>query len=693
MKKFLFGILFLILLVGGFFIYQFGSDYGLNFGGKKLEAKTYEEIKEDFEKDPKNISIEDAYLLAKNEDDEKYYRALYEAYKKEDKDLGLQYLYNEFVMNNNKKVYPILKEEAKSDVTFTATETPYLNIARNSVKEEAKIEDFTGFYDYIFSPKFYDSKTKDECVYSFKCFEFPEEPIDFTDDSYNWPKLKINFIDSNGVKSLGGSPIGYQAGHKNIFFKNFDGKTVLALSMTDFAPKMAMEGFIPVIEQVYIYKDYSMTSTLVIQGGWGTEYRSWGIGSYKPFGVMDEINYYKGEEEISKEEFEKNVVPTNKLINLSKKESKSWIKVSTNKMRGPNDSVNESIRNNLILYTYNISLSQDVDLPYLRPYLKHIYTNQVDDFIMRNEDNNGNDLGKDFEAFITDLDHDGYPEIIMNYGFNFYSLNMREYHTKIIAYDPEKKSTYSLGDFISYGFDYGGYDFCSGGVYRKDGKNYFVIASESGGSSDIEHLLALYEKEGNNLKYIDSTIKMDDAYEERIIFYPTKKTINKMGDYYSWLAKDGIATNFTWPIPNENSKEKFESYAKEILNDSFAKSYIDQDYEEPVDYSETLVKGISITDIDEIKDILLANKMLSLPSYKRLAIGEKYYPKEVILTQDGKTYLDMNVLKDIKGLKVNKDEANILEKDNKKYLDLQDLTKLDLVTSENQDLVRLKENL
>lgn len=82
MKKFLFGILFLILLVGGFFIYQFGSDFGLNFGGKKLEAKTYGEIKEDFEKDSKNISIEDAYLLAKNEDDEKYYRALYEAYKK-----------------------------------------------------------------------------------------------------------------------------------------------------------------------------------------------------------------------------------------------------------------------------------------------------------------------------------------------------------------------------------------------------------------------------------------------------------------------------------------------------------------------------------------------------------------------------------------------------------------------------------
>lgn len=85
--------------------------------------------------------------------------------------------------------------------------------------------------------------------------------------------------------------------------------------------------------------------------------------------------------------------------------------------------------------------------------------------------------------------------------------------------------------------------------------------------------------------------------------------------------------------------------------------------------------------------------MLSLPSYKRLAIGEKYYPKEVILIEDGKTYVDMSVLKDIKGLKVNKDEANILEKDKKKYIDLEDLIKLDLVTSENQDLVRLKEKL
>lgn len=687
MKKFLFGILFLILLVGGFFIYQFGSDFGLNFGGKKLEAKTYGEIKEDFEKDSKNISIEDAYLLAKNEDDEKYYRALYETYKKEDKDLGLQYLYNEFVMNNNKKVYPILKEEAKSDVTFTATETGYLGAARNALKDE---DNFDG---YIFVPKFYDSKTKDEFIYTFNSSNFPEEPQKFLDEGSDYPEINIHYIDKDGVKRIGGSPTGYQVGRENIYFKNFDGKTVLALSMTDDGYTAATEGFVPVIEQVYIYKDYSMTSTLVIQGGWGTQYRSWGIGSYSPFGDMDEIHYYKGEEEISKEEFEKNVVPINKLVNLSKKGSKSWIKVSTNNMDGAIDSLDKKIRSNLILYTYNISLSQDVDLSYLRPYLKHIYTNQVDDFIMRNEDNNGNDLGKDFEAFITDLDQDGYPEIIMNYGFNFYGFNMREYHTKIIAYDPEKKSTYSLGDFISYGFDYGGYDFCSGGVYRKDGKNYLAIASESGGANNLEHLLAIYEKERNNLKYIDSTIKMDDAYEERIIFYPTKKTINKMGDYYSWLAKDGIATNFTWPIPNENSKEKFDSYAKEILNDNFAKSYIDQDHEEPVDYSETLVKGTSITDIDEIKDILLANKMLSLPSYKRLAIGEKYYPKEAILTQDGKTYVDMSVLKDIKGLKVNKDEANILEKDKNKYIDLQDLIKLDLVTSENQDLVRLKEKL
>lgn len=85
--------------------------------------------------------------------------------------------------------------------------------------------------------------------------------------------------------------------------------------------------------------------------------------------------------------------------------------------------------------------------------------------------------------------------------------------------------------------------------------------------------------------------------------------------------------------------------------------------------------------------------MLSLPSYKRLAIGEKYYPKEVILVEGGKTYIDMNVLKDIKDLKVNKDEANILEKDKNKYIDLEDLIELDLVTSENQDLVRLKEKL
>ncbi len=53
----------------------------------------------------------------------------------------------------------------------------------------------------------------------------------------------------------------------------------------------------------------------------------------------------------------------------------------------------------------------------------------------------------------------------------------------------------------------------------------------------------------------------------------------------------------------------------------------------------------------------------------------------------------MSVLKDIKDLKVNKDEANILEKDKNKYIDLEDLIELDLVTSENQDLVRLKEKL
>lgn len=669
MKKFLFGILFLILLGGGFFIYQFGSDFGLSFGGKKLEAKTYGEIKEDFEKDPKNISIEDAYLLAKNEDDEKYYRALYEAYKKEDKDLGLQYLYNEFVMNNNKKVYPILKEEAKSDVTFTATETGYLGAARNSFYDIDYKAQPEYSYDYLFVPKFYDSKTKDEFVYGFKAFKFPYEPIDYTDDSYISPELKINFIDSNGVKHLGGSPSGYQAGQEKIFFKNFDGKTVLALSMTDFAPKMAMEGFIPQIQQVYIYKDYSMTSTLVTQVGEGTEYRSWGIGSYSPFGDVDEIHYYKGDNEISKEEFEKNVVPINKLINLSKKDSKSWIKVKTSNMHDLDFELEQNIVNNLFLYTYNISLSEDVNLAYLRPYLKHIYTVDNSNFLLKYKENNE----KIFFANIYDLDKDGYPEILLNY--ILYRYPFFECHSKIIAYDPEKKSTYGLCDFVNYQImDAGGAETNNGGIYEKDGQRYFALYAEIGGEGGYEQAFTLYKKEGTKLKYIDSSVRQDSE------IYPSKKS----GDGFN---EDTII------YPDVNSKDKYENFYNSIISKEARDKIVD---DSSITYSyklKNIIDPFYLTDIDEIKDILLANKMLSLPSYKRLAIGEKYYPKEVILIEDGKTYVDISVLKDIKGLKVNKDEANILEKDKNKYIDLQDLIKLDLVTSENQDLVRLKEKL
>lgn len=669
MKKFLFGILFLILLVGGFFIYQFGSDFGFNFGGKKLEAKTYGEIKEDFEKDSKNISIEDAYLLAKNEDDEKYYRALYEAYKKEDKDLGLQYLYNEFVMNNNKKVYPILKEEAKSDVTFTATETGYLGAAKNAFYDIDYNAQPEFSYDYLFVPKFYDSKTKDEFVYGFEAFTFPYEPIDYTDDSYISPELKINFIDSKGVKHLGGSPIGYQAGQEKIFFKNFDGKTVLALSMTDFAPKMAMEGFIPQIQQVYIYKDYSMTFTLVTKVAEETEYRSWGIGSYKPFGDVDEIHYYKGDEEISKEEFEKNVVPTNKLINLSKKDSKSWIKVKTSNMHDLDSELEQNIVNNLFLYTYNISLSEDINLDYLRPYLKHIYTIDNSDFLLKYNESNE----KIFFANIYDLDKDGYPEILMNY--ILYRYPFFECHSKIIAYDPEKKSTYSLCDFINYQImDAGGADTNNGGIYEKDGQRYFALYTEIAGEGGYEQALTLYKKEGTKLKYVDSSVRQDSK------IYPSKKS----GDGFY---EESII------YPDTNSKEKYESFYNSIISKEARDKIVDDSL---ITYSyklKNIIDPFYLTDIDEIKDILLANKMLSLPSYKRLAIGEKYYPKEVILIEDGKTYVDMSVLKDIKGLKVNKDEANILEKDKNKYIDLQDLIKLDLVTSENQDLVRLKEKL
>ena len=222
--------------------------------------------------------------------------------------------------------------------------------------------------------------------------------------------------------------------------------------------------------------------------------------------------------------------------------------------------------------------------------------------------------------------------------------------------------------------DAGGAETNNGGIYEKDGQRYFALYTEIGGEGGYEQALTLYKKEGTKLEYVDSSVRQDSE------IYPSKKS----GDGFN---EDTII------YPDTNSKEKYDNFYNSIISQEARDKIVD---DSSITYSyklKNIIDPFYLTDINEIKNILLANKMLSLPSYKRLAIGEKYYPKEVILTQDGKTYLDMNVLKDIKGLKIDKDEANILEKDKKKYIDLQDLTKLDLVTSENQDLVRLKENL
>lgn len=709
MKKFLFGILFLILLVGGFFIYQFGSDFGLNFGGKKLEAKTYGEIKEDFEKDSKNISIEDAYLLAKNEDDEKYYRALYEVYKKEDKDLGLQYLYNEFVMNNNKKVYPILKEEAKSDVTFTATETGYNETVKNHVGEMEGRQ-------FTFVPKYYNSKTKDDFAYSLISENFddanPGLGLPCTTD---WPTIRIKYINSNGSTDLTDGTCGFQAGEDKLFFKNFDGKTIVALSMTDYGYPIPWEDTAPVLYQVFFYKDYLMAATISGEDYADPKYRSYGIGTYDPF-TDGYLEFYKGSNEISQEEFEKNVVPVNKLVKLSKAESKTWIKISTGGILGPHRdkkdeeytrdemSARQAALSNMVLYGYDISLDKDVDLPYLRPYLKHLYTNKYSSILLDPNKKFGD--GRDcFFASVCDLDKDGYPEIIMNYLFEIVEDELYEYHTKVIGYDPEKKSTYILGEFMS--FDSVGAVFEEsgmGGLYTENNKNYLAVVLNGNTRYRNGSYVGLYQKVGKTLECINSSIEISDAglvneyvkkYGEPKIYYPT---INSK-DYESFrnniYPRDDKANNLFTSInlPKENSKEKFYNLYDKVLNEE-VREEINTTYRPAYNFKYgNIFKSMAFSDIDEIKDILLANKMLSLPSYKRLAIGEKYYPKEVILIEDGKTYVDISVLKDIKGLKVNKDEANILEKDKNKYIDLQDLIKLDLVTSENQDLVRLKEKL
>lgn len=709
MKKFLFGILFLILLVGGFFIYQFGSDFGLNFGGKKLEAKTYGEIKEDFEKDSKNISIEDAYLLAKNEEDEKYYRALYEAYKKEDKDLGLQYLYNEFVMNNNKKVYPILKEEAKSDVNFTATETGYNETVKNLVGEMEGRQ-------FTFVPKYYDSKTKDDFAYSLISENFddahPGLGLPCTTD---WPTIRIKYINSSGSTDLTDGTCGFQAGEDKLFFKNFDGKTIVALSMTDYGYPIPWEDTAPVLYQVFFYKDYLMAATISGEDYADPKYRSYGIGTYDPF-KNGYLEFYKGSNEISQEEFEKNVVPVNKLVKLSKAESKTWIKISTGGILGPHRgkkdeeytrdemSARQAALSNMVLYGYDISLDKDVDLPYLRPYLKHLYTNKFSSILLDPNKKFGD--GRDcFFASVCDLDKDGYPEIIMNYIFEIREQDLYEYHTKIVGYDPDKKSTYILGEFMSFDDLMAIFEESNmGGVYTENNKNYLAVILDSNTKYSGTNSIALYEKVGKKLKCIESSIETSDAgihneylrkYNKEIIKYPiandSESTFGfRVIDYPREDKQNNLFIG--WEKPGENSEEKYKNLYDKVISNT-VRDKLDRPYTKVTYNFEygNVFNSVALTDIDEIKDILLANKMLSLPSYKRLAIGEKYYPKEVILIEDGKTYVDMSVLKDIKGLKVNKDEANILEKDKNKYIDLQDLIKLDLVTSENQDLVRLKE--
>ena len=709
MKKILFGIFLLLGFGLGFFIYEFGSDFGLNFGGKNLEPKTYAEIKENFEKDSKNLSPEDAYLLAKNEDEEKYYRALYEAYKKEDKDLALQYLYNECVINNNLKVYPIMRDKVSSNVTYTATETGYNGAVKNLVNE----------FDYnlfTFVPKFYDSKTKDDFVYSFKSENFndanPGLGLPCTTD---WPTIRIKYINSNGSIDLTDGTSGFQAGEDKLFFKNFDGKTLVALSMTDYGYPIPWEDKAPVLYQVFIYKDYLMAATLAGEDYGDPKYRSYGIGTYDPF-KNGFVEFFKGSEEISQEEFEKNVVPVNKLVKLSKEESKSWIKISTRGILGSHKGQSEyeygietrsawqTALTSMILYGYDISLDEEVDLPYLRPYLKHLYTNKNTSILLDSNETFGD--GRDcFFASICDLDKDGYPEIIMNYFLQIKEKEFYEYHTKVIAYDPEKKSTYILGEFLSYDsvgdvFEESG----MGGIYTENDKNYLAVILDGNMRFKGGSYIGLYEKVGKTLQCINSSIELSDAglvneyvreHGELKIDYPTVNSKDYESFRHNVYPKDDKESNLftSLSLPKENSEEKFNNLYQKVLREDVIKDII-RPYRPGYKYKYgNVFNSVAFTDIDEIKDILLANKNIKVPTYKRLEIGENYYPLEAILDQDGKTYINLKLLKAVKNLKIDKDKADIVEKDKAKYINLEDLKKLDLVTSESKELIRLKEEV
>ena len=711
MKKILFGIFLLLGLGLGFFIYEFGSDYGLNFGGKNLEQKTYAEIKENFEKDSKNLSPEDAYLLAKNEDEEKYYRALYEAYKKEDKDMALQYLYNECVINNNLKVYPIMRDKVSSNVTYTATETGY-NESLKNVVEEISDRQFT------FVPKFYDSKTKDEFVYSFTCKNYNKDrPSEVFDEASLLPAMKIKYVDSKGASELKDGTKGFQLGEDKVYFKDFEGKTVVAFSLTDYAYPSSWEDKAPVLYQVYFYKDYVMQATLFKNDFGNKKYRSYGIGTFNPF-EEGSLEFYKGSQSITKEEFEKNVVPIDKLVNLSKEGSKSWIAVSTRDILSPYKkksplkfsqeewSARNTAISSMLLYGYDISLDEDVDLPYLRPYLKHLYTNKNSRLLLDTSDYIREEVDC-FFASVCDLDKDGYPEIIMNYFFRTKEDNYYEYHTKVIAYDPEKKSTYILGEFLSYVNIMARFEESNmGGIYTDNNKNYLAVILDSNTKYIGTNSIALYEKVGNKLKCIESSIQTSDAgpfneywnkYNQEIENYPIdndpESTFGfRVMDYPKEDKENNLFIG--WEKPGENSKEKYENLYDKVISKS-VREKLSMPYTKVTYRFEygNVFNSVAFTDIDEIKDILLANKNIKVPTYKRLEIGENYYPLEAILDQDGKTYINLKLLKAVKNLKIDKDKADIVEKDKKKYINLQDLKKLDLVTSESKELIRLKEEV
>lgn len=699
MKKVLFIFTVAILFIGLFFAYKFG----FNFSSKDFQGKTYEDIKTAAEKDLDKLSIEDLYILAKREDKEEYYRAIYKTYKKENPDLALQYLYNEFVVNNNEKVYELLKEEGKSDISFKAEATGYLGALENYNKfpEDETFTDVPYDFQCLFAPKFYDSKSTDEFIYDFRAKNY--ELVGNLTPAGEWPYLIGRYIDGSGSYTLDLSTTeGFQQGEDKLFFKNFDGKTVLAFSLTHYPYKEFYQEYYAAIYQYYIYKDYLMIVSLGSDDPDPSKFAKWGIGSISFKDIKDRgaISYYKGYDEISKEDFERNVVPVKNLVSLSKEESKSWTKISTNpypdykfsdERLAALNRVRYKVFNNLLLYTYNISLSQDVDIPYLKAYLKQAYTifkcPNLENWQCAVDEPNK----EDFTAYISDLDKDGYPELIMSYMITVPDDENRQHHVKIISYDPEEKATYLLGDFIYANGDNGAGEFQAGGVLKRDGKNYLLILRELGYNQGSEYCLALYEKEGKKLKYVDSTYKVVEYDPEGN--KSNEKYPNKKSNYDLVLYKLGedLDNNYflNIPLPGENSKEKYDKLYNEFFTDDAKKELqYNSDFPKILYVRGEGIKARALHDPEEIKDILLANKNLEVPSHQRLVIGDKYYPISATLREEGKEFIDIRALKAIENCKI--DDNDIIERNKMKYVPLDVLKKENLVEGEDNDFLILK---